>query len=133
MIRDDGDASTVVRDDGDASTVVRDDGSTVVGDDASTVFHDEYTSNIGATAPSETGAVIGEIGEGASDIADLATVEGIGAVVAPEISPLIALGDIGLFGLGLTGAILTNVLGNPTAAPVEHINHIVNVAQQFGS
>ena len=124
-----GDASTVVRD--DASTVVGDDASTVIrGDDASTVLGDDFTTNIGAAAPSETGAVIGGAG---ADIADLATVEGIGAVVAPEISPLIALGDIGLFGLGLTGAILTNVLGNPTAPPVEHINHIVNVAQQFGS
>ena len=120
--------------DGDASIV----GSEVSGADAlpPAVVPAVIDDGASVSSATTTGAVIGDgavIGEGASDIADLATVEGIGAVVAPEISPLIALGDIGLFGLGLTGAILTNVLGNPTAPPVEHINHIVNVAQQFGS
>ena len=114
--------------DGDASVV----GSEVSGVDAlppaavPAVFDDGASVSSATT----TGAVIGGAG---TDVADLATVEGIGAIVAPEISPLIALGDVGLFGLGLTGAILTNVLGNPTAPPVEHIKHIVNVAQQFGS
>ena len=113
--------------DGDASVA----GSEVSGADAlppaAPAVFDDGASVSSATT---TGAVIGGAG---TDVADLATVEGIGAIVAPEISPLIALGDVGLFGLGLTGAILTNVLGNPTAPPVEHIKHIVNVAQQFGS
>ena len=113
---------------GDASVV----GSEVSGADAlpPAVVPAVFDDGASVSSATTTGAVIGGAG---ADVADLATVEGIGAVLAPEISPLIALGDVGLFGLGLTGAILTNVLGNPTAPPVEHIKHIVNVAQQFGS
>ena len=113
--------------DGDASVV----GSEVSGADALPPVVNPAVFDDGAsvTSATTTGAVIGT----ADDVADLATVEGIASIAAPEISPLIALGDIGLFGLGLTGAILTNVLGNPKAEPVEHINHIVNVAQQFGT
>ena len=111
----------------DASVV----GSEVSGADALPPVVNPAVFDDGAsvTSATTTGAVIGT----ADDVADLATVEGIASIAAPEISPLIALGDIGLFGLGLTGAILTNVLGNPKAEPVEHINHIVNVAQQFGT
>ena len=113
---------------GDASVV----GSEVSGADAlpPAVVPAVFDDGASVSSATTTGAVIGGAGV---DVADLATVEGIGAIVAPEFSPLIALGDVGLFGLGLTGAILTNVLGNPTAPPVEHIKHIVNVAQQFGS
>ena len=94
-------------------------------------------------AASSTGAAISEAArvaatgeEAASTIAGITTLlpeEAVAAAAAPEISPLIALGDVGMFGLGLTGAILANVLGNPTAPAVKHISHIVNVSEQFGT
>ena len=85
------------------------------------------------TAISEAARIAATGEEAASTLAAVLPEEAVAAAAAPEISPLIALGDVGMFGLGLTGAILANVLGNPTAPAVKHISHIVNVSEQFGT